>query len=119
MNMQILQEYIELVMELHRDEKYIASLGGGRGKTPGKSSIEYALRSWFDFTQVELGRKLTRRERARARRIAASQWPIALQKYNGNIMLAKNDLYNSLDTMIMTTTPRIYRGSNDNGNEDE
>jgi len=110
MTTQVLKEYIELVMELHRDEKYISSLGFGT-KAPGKSSIEYALRSWFDFTQVELGRKLTRRERARARRIAASQWPVALQKFNGNVMLAKNDLYNSLDTMIMTTTPRIYRSS--------
>jgi hypothetical protein len=108
MTTQVLKEYIDLVLELHTDEKYVASLGLGT-KSVGKSSIEYALRSWFDFTQVELGRKLTRRERARARRIAASQWPIALQKYNGNIMLAKNDLYNSLDTMIMNTTPHIYR----------
>ena len=104
---QVLKEYVELIMELRWDEEFLATLRSSEKRT--KSSVEYALRPWFDFTQVELGRKLSRRERARARRVAAVQWPIALQKYNGNVMLAKNDLYNALDSMIMTITPRIYK----------
>jgi hypothetical protein len=98
MNEDVLRQFIqETLAELRVDPHMMKLLKGTSlqgHEQPGDEAGRKLAEEWFE----DLGGRVSPRDRAIVTRFVQKRWPGIVRRYRGNVLTAKQTMYNLLDT---------------------